>query len=238
MPSGNSNQGAGMRLRERYERFDGYQRAHGWIGFPFAVSRKYSDDQGGYLAAGITYYAFFSIFPLLLVFVSVLGFVLQGDPGLERSILHSALGQFPIVGPQLQTHSLHGSGVGLALGIIGSLWAGMGVCQAAQNAMDQLWGVPLARRPGFLQARGRALLLLVALGAGILAATGLGAIGTVGAHFGLLWKLAAIALSTALDFGIFWIAFRTLTTSQQSWRCLRGGAVAAAVAYEGLQLGG
>jgi uncharacterized BrkB/YihY/UPF0761 family membrane protein len=104
--------------------------------------------------------------------------------------------------------------------------------------MDQLWGVPLSRRPGFLQARGRALLLLLALGAGVLAATALGALGTVGTHFGLPWKLAAIALSTLLDFGIFWVAFRTLTTRQQSWRCLRGGAIAAAVAYEGLQLGG
>ena len=48
----------------------------------------------------IAYYAFFSLFPLLLAFVSILGFVLQGDPAAQQTIVHSALTQFPIVGAQ------------------------------------------------------------------------------------------------------------------------------------------
>lgn len=225
-------------LRRRLQALDRYQRAHAWLGFPLAVRQKYADDQGGYLAAGITYYAFFSIFPLLLVLVSVLGFVLRGDHRLERSIVGSALGQFPVIGPQLHTHSLKGNGLALGLGILAALWAGTGVCQAAQNALDQLWGVPLSQRPSFLQSRARALALLLVLGLGVIAGTGLGGLGTVGSHLGLAWKLLAVAFSTLLDFGVFWVAFRTLTTSQQSWRCLRGGAATAAVAYECLQLAG
>ena len=92
----------GAGVRRRHQAFDRYQRLHPWLGYPLAVRQKYSDDQGGYLAASITYYALFSVFPLLLVLVSVLGFVLHGDPGLQRSIVSSALGQFPIVGPQLR----------------------------------------------------------------------------------------------------------------------------------------
>jgi uncharacterized BrkB/YihY/UPF0761 family membrane protein len=64
------------RLRERYDAFDRFQRRHAWLGFPLAVRQKYGDDQGGYLAATITYYGFFSLFPLLLVFVTLLGYVL------------------------------------------------------------------------------------------------------------------------------------------------------------------
>ncbi len=80
---------------------DRFQRRHGWAGFPFAVVRKYGDDQAGYLAALIAYYGFFSVFPLMLVFVSVLGIVLANSPQLQQQIIDSALAQFPIVGPTI-----------------------------------------------------------------------------------------------------------------------------------------
>ena len=86
----------------RYAVFDRFQQRHRWLGFPLAVLQKYADDQGGYLAATITYYGFFSVFPLLLVLTTVLGFVLQSHPHLEQSIVDSALGQFPVIGPQLK----------------------------------------------------------------------------------------------------------------------------------------
>ena len=143
---------------------DRWQRRHGPAGFVFAVFRKYSEDQVGYVAAAIAYYAFFSIFPLLLVFTTVLGFVLDSHGHLYRSLIDSALGQFPVIGRQLHTHSLSGSAFGVAIGICLSVWAGMRVFMAAQDAMNRLWGVPFPRRPGFLRARLRALGLLVLLG--------------------------------------------------------------------------
>jgi membrane protein len=203
------------------------------------VLQKYADDQGGYLAATITYYGFFAIFPLLLVLTTVLGFLLQGHPHLERTIVNSAFGQFPVIGPQLSRGSLHGSALALGLGLAASLWAGMGVFLAAQNAMNHLWGVPFKRRPDPLHARGRALLLLLLLGGGALATTILAALATVGAHFGPSWKIGSLALSTALNVGLFWLGFRVLTAREVSWRQLRGGAFAAGILYELLQtLGG
>ena len=224
-----------MGFRSSYDRFDRFQRRHAWLAFPLAVRQKYSDDQGGYLAATITYYGFFSVFPLLLVATTVLGFLLRGDRRLERSIVHSALGQFPVVGHDLQLHRLGGSGLALALGIVLSLWSGMGVFLAAENAMNHLWGIPFRRRPDFLRQRLRALLLLAVLGAGALGATVLSALGTFGASYGVAWKIGAIALSTALDVGLFWVAFRLLTVKDVTWRCLRGGAVAAGIAWQVVQ---
>src|SRR5438067_8562322 len=113
-----------MGFGERYRAFDQWQQRHRSVGFPLAVMQKYSDDQGGYLAATITYYAFFSIFPLLLVATTILGYVLRDHPQLERSIIDSALGQLPVIGHQLKTHSLGGSGLALALGLVASLWSG------------------------------------------------------------------------------------------------------------------
>src|SRR5579859_3291472 len=109
---------------ERYSAFDRFQQRRRWLGFALAVLQKYADDQGGYLAATITYYGFFAIFPLLLVMTTVLGFVLQGHAHLERRIVNSALGQFPVIGPQLSHGSLHGSALVLALGLAAALWAG------------------------------------------------------------------------------------------------------------------
>ena len=88
-----------MGFRRNYDAFDRYQQEHAWLAFPLAVRQKYSDDQGGYLAATITYYGFFAVFPLLLVLVSVLGFVLRGHPHLQQQVVDSALGQFPVIGP-------------------------------------------------------------------------------------------------------------------------------------------
>jgi uncharacterized BrkB/YihY/UPF0761 family membrane protein len=110
---------------------------------------------------------------------------------------------------------------------------------AAENAMNHLWGIPFRRRPDFLRARVRAFGLLVVLGAGALGATVLSAVGTFGAAYGLAWKVAAIVLSTLIDIGLLWVAFRLLTAKDVSWRQLRGGAITAGVAWQVLQaLGG
>ncbi len=228
-----------MSFGERYTAFDRFQQRHTSLGFPLAVLQKYSDDQAGYLAATITYYGFFSLFPLLLVLTTSLGFVLRGHHHLQQSIVNSALGQFPVIGRELQHGSLHGSSLALGLGLAAALWAGMGVFLASENAMNQLWGVPLRRRPNAIKSRGRSLLLLLVLGGGTLAATILGGLGSVGTHFGLAWKLGSLLLSTGLDIGLFWVGFRVLTARDVTWRQLRGGAIGAGVLYELLQtLGG
>jgi len=85
------------------QRLDRLQRDRPWAGFPIAVLYKFFDDQGSYLSALIAYYGFLSLFPLLLLLTSVLGFLLAGNPHLEQQILHSALSQFPGIGTQIKS---------------------------------------------------------------------------------------------------------------------------------------
>jgi YihY family inner membrane protein len=221
-----------------YRAFDRYQQRHAWLGFPLAVRQKFSDDQGAYLAATVTYYAFFSVFPLLLVGVTVLGFVLHGHPRLQESLAHSVLQQLPIIGSQ-RLHALSGSTLGLVVGLVLALWSGMGVFLAAENAMNHLWGVPFRRRPDALRQRLKALRLLLLLGGGALATAVLAGAGTFGASYGIAWKIASIVLSTALNFALFWFGFKVLTAREVGWSDVRNGAIIAAVLYEVLQaLGG
>ena len=225
-----------LRLRQALDALDRFQQRHRMLGFPLAVRQKYSDDQGGFLAATIAYYGFFSIFPLLLVLVTVLGYVLQGRPHLEHRIVGSALGQFPIVGSELRQQSLKGNGVALAVGVLASIWTGIGVLLAAENAMSRLWEVPRRRQLSFLAARVRALLLVGLLGGGLLVTAALSAVGTTGGSLGLAVRFGVIIASLVADFLLFWLAFRLLTPTGIAWTCLRGGAAAAAVGYEALQL--
>ncbi|HWE81096.1 MAG TPA: YihY/virulence factor BrkB family protein [Gaiellaceae bacterium] len=219
-------------------RLDSFQQRHRVLAFPLAVRQKYSDDKGGYLSATIAYYGFFSFFPLLLVLVTVLGYVLHGRPHLENRILGSVVGQLPVIGSELQQHALKGSGLGLGIGIVASVWTGIGVLLAAENAMSVIWDIPKTGRLSFVSSRLRALGLLGVLGGSLLVTTGLSGIGTAGARFGAAIQIVSIGASLAVDFGLFWLVFRLLTPSKIAWRCLRGGAVVAAIAYEALQLFG
>ncbi|WP_433293935.1 YihY/virulence factor BrkB family protein [Pseudonocardia sp. CA-142604] len=222
-------------------RIDGYQRRHRWLGVPLAVVYKFVDDQGSYLAALITYYGFLSLFPLLLVMSTVLGFVLPGNPGLQQQLIHSALSQFPIIGDQLTSTAqpLRGSGFGLAIGIVVSLYGGLGVAVAVQNALNHVWGVPINKRPDPFQARLRSLLMVVLLGLGVLVTTVLSALaagaGAVGEELGVGLRLLAIVVSVAAMCGLFVVGFRALTVRDVSAREVLPGALLSAVAWQILQ---
>lgn len=210
------------RVKKLLARGDEFQQAHLALGFPLAVVKKFGDDQAGNLAALIAYYGFFSLFPLLLVLVTVLGFVLSGNASLQHDILNSTFAQFPIIGDQLKTnvHSLNGSGVALVIGIVGTLYGGLGVCNAAQNAFNRVWHVPMTERPGFLPRTLRSLLLLLVVGGGIVATTVVSGFGSGKGTFGVGLRIAAVVVALAANFGLFVLAFRVLTVRDVAVRDL------------------
>jgi membrane protein len=222
-------------VRGALRRLDAYQQRRPWLSFPVAVVKKYSDDRAGNLAALIAYYGFFSLFPLLLVFVSVLGILLKGHPGLEASILRSALSQFPVIGDQLKVHALTGSVGPLVIGIATALWAGLAVTGAAQQAMNEIWGVPHERHPNFLVARARGLVLLGVLGTMTLASTLLSGLSTYrGSATRILWYPGSLLLNVAL----FSVAFMVLTRRSLGLADVLPGAVIGGTFWTGLQMVG
>ena len=202
-----------------------------------SVLKKFSDDQAGHEAALIAYYGFFAVFPLLLLSVTILGFVLQGDPQARQAILHSALKQFPIIGVKLDqaSHPLRGSGVGLVVGIGGSVLSGLGITMAAQNAFNTVYAVPFKGRPNFLSSRVRGLKLLIVVG--LLQVVSTVVTGLVAGGFGgVLLFIAGVLAGLALNLVLFFAVFRLLTDDSISTRELRPGIVAAAVLWELVQL--
>jgi inner membrane protein YhjD len=217
--------------------FDRAQRKHPVLAVPVAVVKKFGDDQGGGLAALVAYYSFFSLFPLLLVFVTVLGYVLQGNSSLQTSIEQSVLGQFPVIGQQIQVHSLEGSGTALVIGLAAALWGGLGVTQAAQRAFDHVWAVPHKQRPDFLHSRLRGIALLIVLGTLFIVSTAASGVVTGGLH-GAPLKVAGIVLALLLNLSLFFFAFRLMTSDEIPTKSLLIGVAVAAAVWELLQIVG
>lgn len=223
-----------MDLTAPIKTFDRFQQRHAALAIPLAVVRKFGNDSAGNLAALVAYYAFFSIFPLLLVFVTVLGYVLQHNAGTLHSIEHSVNTNFPALGDVLKFKALHGHIVPLIIGLIGAFWSGLGVTGAAQNALDTIWAVPQKSRPNFLQSKLRGIGLLLAVGLLFIIATG--ASGLVsGGLGGAGTKIAGIAVSLVANCVLFLTAFRLMTASEVPTKKLLIGVGVAAVLWTILQ---
>ncbi len=225
-----------MSLTDRLRELDRRQQQRRRLGFVAAVIKKFGDDQAGQLAALIAYYGFVSLFPLLLVLVTVLGFVLQGNPSAQASILNSALSQFPIIGTQLQTnvHSLKGSGLDLAIGLGGSMLAGLGITGATQNAFNQVWYVAHKDRPNFITSRLRGLGLLGLLGLLVIVSTVAAGYVTAGGH-GALAIIGGILTALLVNLLLFFTAFRLLTAAEVKSGELWPGVIFAAITWQILQ---
>jgi len=148
---------------------DRTQRRFTPLGFPLAVIYKFFDDQGNYLAAAITYYAFVAIFPLLLLASSILGFVLQGNPELQAQVLDSALSQFPIVGEELgRPHGLTGSTGAVVAGASAATYGCLGLGLSIQNVSAVAWGIPRNSRPNPILLRIKSVGLLLFAGMSVI----------------------------------------------------------------------
>jgi membrane protein len=168
------------------------------------VVRKFLDDRAANLAALIAFYAFFSVFPLLLALVSVLGFVLEDDPALREDIVDSTLAQLPVLGSQVAgaAEPLTGSGIALAVGILGALWAGLGVTVALGRAFEVVWDVPRLQQRNGLVARVRGLAIIGAMAVVIGAATAVTALSLGGGAGG---RVLGFAVDAAVLLAVFWL---------------------------------
>ena len=225
------------------ERIDDFQRRHPSAGYPIGVIYKFTEDQGPYLAALITYYGFLSLFPLLLLLTSVLGFVLDGHPDLQQRILDSTISQFPAIGDQLNDpRGLQGSIGAIVVGGVVALYGALGVTQAIQNAMYVTWSVPRNRRPNPVRSRLRSLHLIGLFGIAVVITTILSGAGSSSSAFGVDvggWStVAAIVLSIAVNVSVFVMTFRIFRPDAVRRRDVLPGAVVAAAIWQLLQLFG
>jgi YihY family inner membrane protein len=225
---------------ERFvRRVDKFQQNHGVLGFPFAVLQKFGNDQAGGRAALIAYYGLFAVFPLLMLFTTILGYVLHNDDRLHKDLVDSALGSFPIIGPQLQSqiHPLSGSTFAVVIGALFLLYGAIGLGLATQSAMNEVWNIPYVDWPPLPMRYLRGLAVLVLLAVSAIGSTVLTGFATLASH-DQASRVFLLVGSLALNFVLILAAFMVMTAVKLSWRDVVLGVALATVFWQALQLFG
>jgi YihY family inner membrane protein len=219
-------------------RVDAVQQRHTPMAFIFGVVKKYGDDNGGVLVSNLAYSAFLSLFPLLLVLVTILGLVASADPSVRTDVLNAVSNQVPLIGKTLteNVEQLRRSSViGLIVGVIGLIWGASGLAQAGLFTMEQVWNLPGPARPGFVQRLGRAGLFLCLLGGGVIVTTGLASLTTYLPN-GLAFKLPLEVVTAAFNAGMYLGGFRALTPKGVPTGKLLPGAIIGGIGWTVLQV--
>lgn len=204
------------------------------IDFVLTIQKRFGEDGGGNLAASLTYFAFLSLFPLLLVAASVLGFALANDPAGQQDLADKLAGSIPGLGQTLSENvralvdSRNAVGV---VGVLGALWSGTALARASSFALSR---VHRKKENGnFVNTQLWAIGSTIGLGALALLATAVGAAlpaiafsDAAGALLGLLGIVAGFAL----DLALFTACYRVLNRSlpRPITRVWRGALIPAA----------
>lgn len=219
-------------------RLDSFQKSSKPAGFVFGVLKKFGDDNGSALAAIITFFGFTSMFPLLLLIVTVLGTIAGGNTSITDHVVNSAVSQFPILGSQISNniHALHRNNpISLTIGIVGLILGSQGASQSSQYAMAQVWNIPRAIRPNYWARLVRTGALVGVLGVFFLIGSTLSTFSGF-ASSAFFVRAIALILSLVVNLAMYLLAFRILTPKPVKTKELYIGSIVGAVAWTLLQL--
>ena len=201
-------------------------------------------DDATHLAAGVAYYAIFSLFPLLLGFLAVLGLVLNSEE-LQRDFLGFVAANLPgsddfVADNVSQIVRFRGAlGIGA---IIGLLWLGRTVLAAMSRAINRAWGIRKDRP--FYIALPQQLAMIIIIGGLFMLSTAAtsflqilngGRLGAPGQDplldLGLSY-LALYLVPGAITLLIFLLIYRFVPNRQMRWRYVLPGALVATLLFE------
>jgi YihY family inner membrane protein len=222
-------------VRNKLDRLDSYQQRHPALGVPIAVVRKFVEDESINFTAVIAFWALFSVFTLLLIFVTLLGYFLPSS--VQADVLRSVANFVPLLDTDSIKH-LSGEWWTLVVGIVSALWSGSFVVLATQSAFNSVWAIPYTQRPSIGTQIGRSLGALVTIGLGLVLSTLISSyvIGAAtGTNLGLAARLAGYLIAVALDVGLFLVAFRLLTNREIATRDVLPGALLSGLVFWLLQ---
>lgn len=218
---------------------------HGSVDILVTTFRRFSANDGGVLAAALTYYTFFSVFPLLLFAASAVGYLtfLSGD--IRESLLRSGIEGVPLLNQILTFDMLESlkenRGTLAIVGLLLALYSGSGAVVALEHALNRINCVE--DEETFFGKRIKSLKWLGFLGVGALASFGTTALVQIaaskigsGAVVEFLLGVVLSVLSIGVNTGVFATAFKLLPNKERSWRDVLPGAVIAATAFEILKL--
>ena len=228
------------------------RRRFGWFDHLARAGGRYERVHSDLLAAGVTYFAFLGLFPVLLLVASIFGLFLAGDALLQEQLFDSIRETFPgSLGEQLvhEVSSAVGSaGVTGLIGAVGFLYAGLRTVDKLRIGMELIWKGAV-EKSDVLRDNLQDLLALLALGGiGVVSLGQTGAVtqetsrlmklhGLAGEFgFGVLTWIVGLALAAAVDVVIFLWLLRVVPSTSYPLRRLLPGALFGAAGFEALKV--
>jgi YihY family inner membrane protein len=210
----------------------------GWFDVAVRTFTRFGEDDGGSYTAALTYYTFFSIFPLIIAAGAILGYLTFGDESLKEQLVDSGLKTVPILKDVLTPKGLQiieENRSGLAVtGTLLALYTGSGMIVAMQHALNKV--MHIHEEPNFLQQRLRSLKWLAILGLGAVVSLALSTV--TGFAPGPLAVVLSLIGALIVNTGLFATAFKFLPGKDSAWREVMPGAIVAAAGFEFLKIAG
>ena len=232
-------------------RVDDVRRRSAVVDHVVRAFEHYAEVRGSALASAVTYYGFLSFFPLLAVAFFLVGYVARVVPGVRDSLLTAIDHVLPgVVGGghgeiTLSTIEQAAATAGV-LGFLGLLYTGLSWLSGMRVALETVFELPRATRPGFVSGKLRDLLSLLVVGVTLLVSVGVTAsavgwsdrlLDAVGLDEQLSWvvSLLSVALGIATSTVLFYAFYRLLARPRATRASLWLGALLAGVAFEVLK---
>ncbi|MBV1893544.1 MAG: YihY/virulence factor BrkB family protein [Ilumatobacteraceae bacterium] len=187
-------------------------------------------------ASVLSLFGFLTIFPLLLVATTILGFVLEGNQSLQDRIVDGSLKNIPVIGQQLAEDpaSVDGNLWALIIGLVAALWSSTKAFVGIQGALDDIWEVDVDNRASMPVQRGRALLGILCLGIVQVGSMSITVVVNAASLPGFGRSLLVLA-TLAINIGMLAAMYRYLTSAKPAWNDVWPGAVAAGIVFSLLQ---
>ncbi len=200
---------------------DRLRARHGWLDHVVRAYQRFDDRNGGFFAAGLTYYTIFALFPLLMVGFAAFGFVLSRRPELLKTIDDHIRSQVTgALGDQLLGLINSAIAARASVGVIGLAtagWAGLGWISHLRQALTEMWWDDRIESPGFVRNKLSDLLAMLGTFAVITATVGLTTLGH-DAPLAALLKWLGVPQLSVLDW-FFWLLSIVISTAV-SWLLL------------------
>ncbi|WP_300014841.1 inner membrane protein YhjD [Pseudonocardia sp.] len=232
-------------------RFEQLRARYGWLDHLVRAGARYTERHGDHYAAAITYFSVLALFPLILVSVAALGFVLFLQPDLLDQLkagisANAPAGLDDLINP-IVDDAIDSRGTIGVIGLLGALYTGIGWMSNLREALSEQWGQP-PTVPPIVKKTLFDLLTLVGLGAamiGSFAITGLvfGFTGTILEFVGLaeqgwarfLLGLFGVLLGLTANWLIFLWVIARLPREHATLRSAAKAAVLGAIGFEVLK---
>jgi membrane protein len=220
------------------------------------TGKKFFADNCPQLAAAITYYAIFSLFPLLIFVVGVAGLFLNAD--IQNNIVDDVLKEIPLnqadgrqsVEDAVRAVSGGNAPLFAAIGLLGMLWASSSMFNAIRRALNVVYRDITYQRPWFQQ---KVIDLTLVLGLGLFFVASVAAttalrviqarsddlawIGRLSNDMGFAWTIAEYAIPFFFSLGAFIVAYTIVPSRSRNLGNALPGALVAAVLFEAVKFG-